>query len=167
MICVSKMSGQLRKKRYKFLVKRDGEFCQFCRKTPNEGQLVIDHIDNNNSNNDPKNLQLFCRSCNYIKNPRRPVAMCVNENDSQDNMTELEINKTKEPQFKKYVAQRINENGSVQEKDLINSSAEVLSLSPMTTKRYLDKICSCEGIYQRVRKGSYYVIMYKDELIFV
>jgi len=93
--------------------------------------------------------------------------MCVNENESQYSMTELEINKTKEPQFKKYVAQCINENGSVQEKDLINSSAEVLSLSSMTTKRYLDKICSSEGIYQRVRKGSYYVIMYKDELIFV
>jgi len=82
-------------------------------------------------------------------------------------MTELEINKTKEPQFKKYVAQRINENSFAHEKDLINSSAEVLSLSPMTTKRYLDKICSCEGIYKRVRRSSYNIIMYKDELNFV
>jgi len=166
-MCVSNMSGQARKKWYKFLVKRDGEFCKFCGKTPYEGQLVIDHKDNNNSNNDPKNWQLLCRRCNYIKNSKRPVVMCVNESESQDNMTELEINKTKEPQFKKYVAQRINENGSVQEKDLINSSAEVLSLSPMTTKRYLEKICSCEGIYKRVKVGSDYVIMYKDELNFV
>jgi len=163
---VSKMSGQARKKWYEYLTKRDGEFCKFCKITSKEVQLVIDHIDNNNSNNGPKNFQLLCRRCNHIKNQKRVVAMCVNENETQNEMSELEINKTKEPQFKKYVAQQVNENGSVQEKDLINSSAEVLSLSPMTTKRYLDKICSSEGIYQRVKRVSDRIIKYKDELAF-
>ena len=86
---VSNMSGQARKKWYKFLGKRDGEFCKFCRRSPKEMQLVIDHKDNNNSNNNPKNFQLLCRRCNLIKNQKRSIAVCVNENDSQDNMTEL------------------------------------------------------------------------------
>ncbi len=90
--------------------------------------------------------------------------MCVNENESQDNMTELEINRTKEPQFKKYVAHRINENDSVQEKDLIYSGAEHVGISPVTAKRYLDKMCSSTGILKRKQVGKKIIIDYKDEL---
>ena len=68
---MSNMNGRTRKKLYMIIVKRDGEFCKFCGRSPPEVNLVIDHKDNDNSNNFLGNLQLTCRSCNYKKNPRR------------------------------------------------------------------------------------------------
>jgi len=163
---VSKMNGPTRKKRYKYLGKRDGELCKRCHVSSSEKQLVIDHIDNNNSNNLPENLQLLCRSCNYLKNPRRPVDMCVSENISEI-PSELEVNRTKEPEFKQLIAHFINENGMWEENDLKNSTAEQLELSPVTTKRYLDKVCSSEGIYRRIKPYSKTLITYKTELDYV
>jgi len=75
------MNGPTRKKLYTRIAERDGEFCQKCEKLSSEGQIIVDHIDNNNSNNSFENLQLLCRSCNYKKNPRRPVDECVSENE--------------------------------------------------------------------------------------
>jgi len=160
---VSKMNGPTRKKVYEFLSKRDGEYCRCCGALPIERQLVVDHRDNNNSNNNPDNHQLLCRPCNALKNPR-PVDACVSESEAQ--ATELQINRTKEPQFKKMLAQLINEKGHCEEKDLINSIAERLNLSPVTVKRYLDKVCSSHGIYQRYKKRGSVIIGFKVELQF-
>jgi len=63
------------------IAERDGEFCRKCEKLPSEGQLIIDHIDNNNDNNSFDNYQLLCRSCNYKKNPSRPLDQCVSESE--------------------------------------------------------------------------------------
>ena len=76
-VCVSNMNGKTRKKLYKLIAFRDGEFCKQCEKLPSQGQLVVDHIDDNNSNNSLDNLQLLCRACNYKKNARRPLDLCV------------------------------------------------------------------------------------------
>ena len=51
--------------------KQGGEYCKGCGKSIDkiqENLLMIDHIDNNNSNNILDNLQLLCRACNIIKN---------------------------------------------------------------------------------------------------
>lgn len=157
---VSRMNGPTRKKAYQFLVKQDGEYCKGCGALPSERQLVVDHRDNNNSNNNPDNWQLLCRPCNALKNPR-PVDVCVSENGSQ--ATELQVNRTKEPKFKKMLAQLINEKQYHEEKDLTNSIAERLDLSPVTVKRYLDKVCSSHGIYQRHKIVDTVVIRYKNE----
>jgi len=85
---VSKMNGSNRKKLYQEMVNDEGEFCKICNVTSKERQLVIDHKDNNNSNNLRENRQFLCRSCNYKKNPRRPVDECVSENEK----SELEVN---------------------------------------------------------------------------
>ena len=161
---MSRMNGITRKKLYSKLIFRDGEFCKGCGKLSFEGQLVIDHRNNNNSMNDLDNLQLLCRSCNYIKNPKRPVDECVSESSLE---TEIQINRTKEPQFKEYVGQRVNEEEKVPEIDLINSGAELLHVSPVTTKRYLNKMCSSLGIYQKITVGNTVVVKYKEEIPFI
>jgi len=158
---VSKMNGPTRKKLYNYLADKDGEYCRCCGALPSERQLVVDHRDNNNSNNTPTNWQLLCRSCNYLKNPR-PVDVCVSESEAQ--ATELQVNRTKEPQFKRMLAQLINEKEYHEEKDLINSIAERLDLSPVTVKRYLDKVCSSHGVYQRYKERSSVVIGFKTEI---
>jgi len=155
------MNGPTRKKAYQFLVKRDGEYCKGCGALPSERQLVVDHRDNNNSNNNPDNWQFLCRPCNALKNPR-PVDVCGSENGAQ--ATELQVNRTKEPQFKRMLAQLIYEKEHCEEKDLINSIAEILELSPVTVKRYLDKVCSSHGIYQRYKERGSVIIGFKVEL---
>jgi len=160
---VSRMNGTTRKKAYVLLINRDGEFCKFCDRKPDQMQLVIDHVDNDNSNNHTDNWQLLCRRCNFIKH-RRPVDKCVSENEVASDTTELQESRLKEPKFRRYVAHRINEEGKVTEEDLINSGAEEIENSPVTTKRYLNKMCSSVGIYQRKHVGKTVVIAYKKYL---
>jgi len=163
---VSKMNGPTRKKFYDFLSNHNGEYCRCCGNLPTEGQLVIDHRDNNNENNSQDNLQLLCRRCNYLKNPRRPVDMCVSEEESPD-QSEMEVSRTKEPSFRKFVCHQISEEKSIPEQELINSGSEYSGISPVTAKRYLNKMCSKVGIYQKRKIGRTVIVEYKMELDFL
>ena len=136
------MNGITRKKFYELLIERDGEHCNFCRTPVIEKQLVVDHRDNNNTNNEMNNLQLLCRRCNYIKNSRGSRDTC----ERHIKETEIQINRKKEPQFRKYVYEEIGKRGSIKPKDLINSGAEICEISTITAKRYLDKLCSKKGL---------------------
>ena len=158
------MNGQTRKKLYAEMVADEGEYCKCCGLLPSEGQLVIDHKDNDNSNNFRENRQFLCRRCNYLKNSRRPVDMCERECESEDE-TELQKSKKNEPQFRNYVFSRLNENNgkSIPEKDLLNCGAEIIGNSPITCHRYLLKMCSTEGALRRWRSGGTIVISYKPE----
>lgn len=138
---MSNMNGRTRKKFYELLIDRDGNHCNFCSVSEIERQLVIDHRDNDNSNNDMTNLQLLCRRCNYVKNSRGPVDTCERPKE-----TEIQINRRQEPKFRKYVYGVLNERGNVKPKELIDSGAELCEISTTTVKRYLDKMCSKEGL---------------------
>jgi hypothetical protein len=155
------MNGETRKKLYQKIVKKDAEFCRGCGALPHERQLVIDHRDNDNSNNDLSNLQLLCRACNYQKNPRRPLEG-VSESITKE--TELEKSKRTEPLFKAFVMHEINEseNNTVLEQDLINSGAEEIGFSPVTGKRYLNKMCSSKGILRRISLRKKKFVTYKQ-----
>lgn len=44
------------------------DVCELCNFVPeHECQLDVDHIDGNNKNNDPINLQTLCANCHRIK----------------------------------------------------------------------------------------------------
>ena len=158
---MSNMNGLTRKKLYPLIAFRDGEYCRCCGVLPHERQLVIDHKDNDNSVHDLSNLQLLCRTCNYLKNPRPldNVSECLNEDE-----TELQKSSRLEPLFRKYVLHEINELGEVPELDLINSGAEEIGISPVTAKRYLNKMCSSRGILQRINRVNMTIIRYKNDL---
>ena len=160
---MSKMNGPTRKKIYQILVARDSEYCQGCGVLSSEKQLVIDHKDNNNNNNNLSNLQFLCRSCNYLKNPRRPVDECVSEYKSGA-QTEIQINQSKEHAFRQFVFHELNELNEVPEHDLVNAGAEDVGISPVTAKRYLDKMCSSRGICTRETGIKSTVIKYKSDL---
>jgi hypothetical protein len=139
---MAKMNGRTRRILYNIIAKRDGDFCRMCHAPASERQLVIDHIDNNNANNQLSNLQLLCRSCNYRKNPRPPVATSVRS----ESETILRLNQSKEPEFRKYVYEElIRDERRFSFKALVNAGAEKIGISPVTAKRYLDKMCSDNG----------------------
>jgi len=164
---VSKMNGRMRKKFFELLWKRDGPYCKCCGKLAWERPLVIDHKDNNNSNNSPENHQFLCRSCNYLKNPRRPVDMCVRTSPPISPDSSLAINKRSEPEFRKFVYEELNNlNGDdkkygIETTSLINAGAEKVEVCIVTAGRYLDKMCSssgklCFGPYFSGRSGVKY-----------
>ena len=138
---MARMNGATRKRLYGVLVRKTGDFCKLCEEPASEiTKLIIDHIDNDNSNNCLDNLQLLCRKCNYRKNPRQPVAI------SERTSTEaIRVNQSKEPKFREFVYGKINTKGSEDYRELIISGAENVGISPITAKRYLDKMCSDEG----------------------
>jgi len=155
------MNSRTRRKFYDMLVLRDGEFCKCCGLLPSEGQLVIDHRDNMN-NDHPSNLQLLCRACNYFKNPRgEPVDLCVSESVIDGRITEIDINRRKESLFRKEVFHMVNEYTEVPQNDIINSISEAIGISPVTAKRYLDKMCSGRGLLEKVNRVKTILIRYK------
>lgn len=165
--CVKKMNGIQRKKFYDLLSRRDGEFCKCCGKLPYEVKLVVDHKDNNSKNNNlEQNLQLLCRQCNYLKNPRRPLDLCVSEGVSED-QNELQTSRRTEPQFRKFVYHELNEREEVPEKDLIFSGAEDVGISSVTAERYLKKMCSSRGICEFSNRVKTTIVRYKRNDIYV
>ena len=161
---MSNMNSRMNKIARAYLTKKFGAHCRWCQALESERKLEVDHIDNKNSNNNPSNWQYLCYSCNYIKNPRleerEPLDVCESVSGPFDNPSEIKINRAKEPLFRKYAEEEVKANGQVLEQELINSGAEKLGLSPITTKRYVVKMCSVLGILQRIKtKEEYYIIM--------
>jgi hypothetical protein len=157
------MNSRESRKWFKFLRKRDGGFCQMCKISRRKRKLVVDHIDNDNNHTYPDNLQLLCYPCNYKKNPRLSerepfdnvcVGVTNNHNTNNDHLstipTEIMINKDKEPKFIIHVKETIDKHGKWEERDLINSGAQIVGISPVTAMRYLNKLCSSAGIYMRI-----------------
>ena len=156
------MNGPMRQKLYVIIIKRDGEFCRCCGMLSFEAQLVIDHKDNNNSNNSLENIQLLCRKCNYLKNPRKgPVDNCVSVIVLDGTVTEVQINRRKEPLFRNFVLHLLNEHDEVPQNEIINSGAEEVGISQETARRYLNKMCSGRGILEKVNRVNTVLIKYK------
>ena len=159
---MSRMNGPTRKYFYNILAQRDKEYCKSCGRSAKECQLVIDHKNNNNDDMFLENLQLLCRRCNYLKNPR-PVDS-VNECVNLDEQSEMSINRQKEPQFRKFVYHILNEDDDFSESEIINSGSEEVGISPVTAKRYVNKMCSFRGICERVSRINGIYIQYKKDI---
>jgi hypothetical protein len=161
---MSNMNSRMNKIARAYLTKKFGAHCRWCQALESERKLEVDHIDNNNKNNNPSNWQYLCYSCNYIKNPRleerEPLDVCESVSGPFDIPSEIKINRTKEPLFRKYAEEEVKANVQVLEQELINSGAEKLEFSPVTANRYLKKMYSSAGKLQRIKtKEEYYIIM--------
>ena len=164
---MSNKNGRDRKRDYENIKKRDGAYCRGCQALETERELIIHHKDNNNSNNSYSNLILLCRKCNYMVHPRlserEPLDVCGGVRDSLDRETEITINREKEPKFREYVEFRVGEEKEVPQQDLINGGAEYCDCSQKTTRRYLDKLTSSEGKYQKKKIENITMIYLKEE----
>ena len=164
---MSNKNGRDRKRDYENIKKRDGAYCRGCQALESERELIIHHKDNNNSNNSYSNQIFLCKKCNYMVHPRlserEPLDVCGGVCDSLDRETEITINREKEPKFREYVEFRVREEKEVTQQDLINGSAELLGCSQKTTRRYLDKLTSSEGKYQKKKIENIIMIYLKEE----
>lgn len=150
------MNKRTRDKLYPIISKRDGEYCKCCGKLPHEAELIIDHRDNNNTNNTLTNLQLLCRSCNYLKNPRKePLDLCVNKKENNLDESCLSKNKRTEPAFREFIIEEIEKDDwhSLDWNKVIDMGAEKIGISQMTAERYLKKMITKYGPL-RLYEGS-------------
>lgn len=146
---MSSISGQTIKKFYKQLVERDKEICRFCQCSSEIRQLIIVKKDKT-KDYELENLELYCKRCSHYRQNVQSGDMCVNT----DQDTSLAVNREKEPKFRRWVYERLNKSGTLYKTILINEGAERCGLSPVTTERYLMKMCSeaglCKMIYGNV-----------------
>ena len=89
----------------------------------------------------------------------------VRESESEDYVSELQINRQKETRFRLMVFQmlRNSEKFMWPESDLVNSCAEELDFSPTTARKYLAKLCSSRGILKRMVVNNIKHITFKLE----
>jgi len=184
---MSRLNSRQRKKLYKFLVERDGEKCKSCGRTPklHGTKLIIDRIDNNDPNYYPDNIQFLCYRCNYKKNPRKKarkqpldtVSVCeceyvdpnevkgmnLREKEELEPKSEIEINREKEPEVREYVKKRIRKEKESPWRDLIDSAAEDADISLITAERYIRKLVSSEGEYEKVKSGRIFLVRMKKK----
>ena len=139
------MNGNMTRKLYRAIASSGGDCCANCTVSSEDRQLVIYHKDGNNSNNILDNLQLLCRTCSHFMNQRRSVKNHPTDPSTEES-PEIKINRSKEPEFRSFVYEEINHKRSIRKERLINSGAEVVEISPVTAKRYLEKMCSDRGL---------------------
>ncbi len=149
---------------YRFLVIRDGEFCQRChRKVAATFPLEIDHADGNPKNDSPDNLRLLCKRCNIILEHEYRSKSAMREREREiiegkistrilkaeavykEGSSEMKANLLCEVSYRKWLLKEIDTQGGLDKKEAINSGAELVGCSPLTTKRYLEKLTSTGG----------------------
>jgi hypothetical protein len=143
-----------------------------------KGDLVIDHIDNNNDNNpvDGSDWQWLCRSHNVKKDPPKAgrsvnrfldgkgLEQSLYRNNNRDTETigqhecrlerewlmpaTMKKNRESEPVFRKAVKALIAKYGRMKRRDLLNAACEKAQCVQCTGANYLEKMCSVCGDYE-------------------
>ena len=141
---------------YDEISKRDGEFCKICQISSHEIFLSIA----NKINSENINIENQFLICSICLSKRQLYQLCVRESKKiktdEGFVTELQVNRRKEARFRLYVYEKISESKNLrfEESDLINSTAEEIGISPITARRYLNKICSSAGVLTRIDNGD-------------
>lgn len=165
---MSRMSGPQRKRKYDELVRQDGEFCFIGGEKGDSDTFVIDHWDNDNSNNEPSNLHLMCKSMNSAKNPRgrgkkerilsseRESASEINAAMEPVRSTSAEFvkNQRSEPAFRHWLFMEIIKYGRLELNDVINTGAAVAGCGQQAIRRYLAKETSRVRLYHIVKDSE-------------
>jgi len=143
---LANMSKRIREKVYPLLVSRMGENCINCgsglfelKELGKQEILLIDHIDNNNSNNTLKNLQLLCRACNTKKNWNRETP----EPNTRNIPLELRLAIQNKKSVSKYIYGRLNaENFALDYIELLDDLSAFIGNSQQANKNYIKTLCS-------------------------
>lgn len=161
-----RMNWRWVKKKKEMCRQRDGDVCwvdkcmtgdQYRAKYGKD--LELDHRDGRIDNNEDSNLGLATHKCNCKKNPRRKgkhpnllkikrvkkFTMREREWDKEPlriNSAEMKKNIEAEPVFRRYVERLVRKYGAVENKDLVDSCAEIAGISQQTGRKYLDKLCA-------------------------
>jgi hypothetical protein len=136
-----------------------------------QNTLDIDHIDGNPKNNELDNLRLLCRRCNVTAANRlrsakdlrsakrerersegRPATRIAKQDANyREGSPEMQASLLYEDRFRRWVIARVIQRGSYDYASAVNAGAEVTGCSPLTTRRYLDKLTSEDGPLDKIK----------------
>lgn len=156
---------------YLYIAIRDGEQCIICRTKPPNTKLEIDHIDGDITNNNPDNLCLLCKKHNCEMRGKKPsehkriihryslqnakerendLAMPATQFvkevlDYQGGSVEMQANTMFETRYREWIMNKVTTMNEYLKEEAINAGAELVGCSPLTTRRYLQKLSSSSG----------------------
>jgi len=146
---MSRLSGPKRKKLFEQLVRRDGPVCFIGGESGTAKTLLIDHLNNMNSDNRLSNLHIMCRSMNVVKNPRhrsrKQSSVYMEEAEPEKtriNSAEFAKNLQSEPDFRHWLFAEVWRNGRVEWEEALDCGASIARCSQETIRRYLKKEAS-------------------------
>lgn len=143
------MASQLNKTErdrfYPELVRRDGEFCQYCQRTRTEVGILEIHETKYERPLKLENMKLFCHGCNHLNLFSKQTIQAA------ENATpEHKKNMIKEPYFRQWILGKMYENNYHYPLDeIIDSGAYIVGVSTETIKRYLRPLCSDDGPFTK------------------
>ena len=144
------------------MIIQHGEFCRNCGKLPHEASLFLNRRDRDETKNSLDNFQFLCRPCIAFRNKvDGHDDLCVKTKTKEE--TCLSINREKEPKFKEFVYKTISRGYSISSKAIINSGAEEIGASPVTTRHYLDKMVSGSGELTEWNHDGISMVMFKEK----
>ncbi len=177
---VKRFSFNTRLWAYRYLSTRDGDYCHRCGKIPAALYgLEVDHIDGNPKNNEPYNLRLLCKNCNIaLRNTQRSYSahnerereiidgksatrIAKEDANYRQGSPEMKANLLFEVTFRRWLLGEINTGEGISKKEAINSGAELTGCSPLTTRRYLEKLTCSAGCLKEEKDalGHSYLVM--------
>ena len=128
-----------------------GPYCRGCGKPvfkdqydktgKKQEQGILDCIANDGDHSSVELLQLLCRCCNKIKNPKKSDSMKMLQMSYSEKK-----NLITEKKVRGWLIMKVAENqGKYDLDDAKNAAAEKYDCSPNTTTRYLEKMISSQG----------------------
>lgn len=152
---------------------RDGLKCNICKNSLTIKTLIVDHIDNDYSNNNMRNLQLACQSCNIKKNPpyqskkdvdNMRVGGCVGlDEPPKPQSAEMARNMKSEPMFISWLEKEMKHCNKMELEDVVCSGAQFSGVSIDTVRtRYLKKLTSRLGFYDVIEELGVKYIVWKS-----
>ena len=135
------------------LTKTQMGLCALCHEP---GIEEIDHVNGDPSDNHPDNLRGVHKSCNIrqrnltLKQSAESVIVSERELE-QVASAEIDISRDKEPAWRKWMFERVGKPEPLYVEEAIYGGAEFVGCNPQTTRRYLGKVVSPQGIYSLVK----------------
>jgi hypothetical protein len=151
--------------------------------------LVVHHIDNNNSNNAMYNLTLACQPCNIALHPRSKLNIHKGirymrererererERDSARSSKLMDLmrngltyeqrkNIEGENKFKEWVEGKVKRHGYWNLQDVLGAGAVVGNVSIQTTERWVKKLVSSEGLFStHTMESGEIVLIFKGKI---
>jgi len=149
-----------------------GHKCSVC---PATDRLELDHVNGDPSDNRLANFQWLCKSCNLAArglNRTARLGECGSDQQVEDGVAsaEIEINREKEPAFRKWLFTRVSDRRPLYKDEAIYAGAETVGCSSQSTRRYLAKLVSAAGIYTtekvRAENRTLKQIVFKKQGVF-
>ena len=130
-----------------------GEHCRGCGKMVAKNQKdatsdipigILDCIPNNGDHTKITNLQLLCKACNAIKNPKKTIL------ENRETMTYSEQKNEKgKRKFRGFAINLlVDHNGAYEYEDMVAAGAEHCDLETVTIERYMKRLLSSLGIFK-------------------